>query len=145
MTISSPTVEDTNNDDGASQGSQATTNSHAAFLDYLNTPTSTPPHKKSASNMCRSDEQPSATKSFAANNSSSAANNDIPPIKKRSTCESIGDKVDESISGFFYGVGNFCSRRPKTTIAISLGVAIACAMGMAKLNTENRPEKVSEL
>lgn len=73
-----------------------------------------------------------------------AAADDEPPAK-RSGCEAVGDKVDESISGFFYRLGHFCSFRPKTTIAISLGVAILCAMGMAKLTTENRPEKVSHL
>lgn len=65
------------------------------------------------------------------------------PEKKRSGCEAVGDKVDENISGFFYKLGYFCSFRPKLTIAITMFIAIICAMGMAKLNTENRPEKVS--
>ena len=68
---------------------------------------------------------------------------DQPAPQKRSGCEAVGDKVDESISSFFYKIGNFCSFRPKTTIAIALVVAIACASGMVKLNTESRPEKVS--
>eukprot|EP00584_Thalassiosira_punctigera_P001858 CAMPEP_0172542600 /NCGR_PEP_ID=MMETSP1067-20121228/13171_1 /TAXON_ID=265564 ORGANISM="Thalassiosira punctigera, Strain Tpunct2005C2" /NCGR_SAMPLE_ID=MMETSP1067 /ASSEMBLY_ACC=CAM_ASM_000444 /LENGTH=960 /DNA_ID=CAMNT_0013328873 /DNA_START=367 /DNA_END=3248 /DNA_ORIENTATION=+ len=66
----------------------------------------------------------------------------LSPPEEKSRCEAIGDKVDESISNVFYKIGYFCSFRPKTTIAIGLVVSIICAGGMAKLNTENRPEKL---
>ena len=116
----------------------STTNSHTAFIDYLKSPDKTPapppsPKKKAASS------------SVAASNNLGTVVDDDTPTKKRSNCEAIGDKVDESISGFFYRIGHFCSYRPKTTIALSLAIAILCAGGMAKLNTENRPEKVSVL
>lgn len=115
----------------------STTNSHTAFIDYLKSPDNTPalppsPTKKKAASSVATSLFPIET-----------IDDDIPPIKKRSNCEAIGDKVDESISGFFYRIGHFCSYRPKTTIALSLAFAILCAGGMAKLNTENRPEKVS--
>jgi predicted RND superfamily exporter protein len=62
--------------------------------------------------------------------------------RKKSCSESAADKVDSSISGLFYRLGLFCNGRPKTTIGIALAVSILCAMGMAKLNTENRPDKL---
>ncbi len=61
---------------------------------------------------------------------------------KKSCCESIGDRVDSSISGFFFRLGNLVSRRPKTTVIVALLISILCAGGMAKLNTENRPEEL---
>jgi len=64
------------------------------------------------------------------------------PEMERSGCEAVGDKVEGSISNFFLKLGHFCSFRPKTTIGIALVISIICAGGMAKLNTENRPEKL---
>lgn len=59
-----------------------------------------------------------------------------------SCVESVGNKVDESIVSIFLKLGRFCSYRPKTTIALALTIAVACAGGIAKLTTENRPDKV---
>ncbi|KAK1747162.1 patched family protein [Skeletonema marinoi] len=42
----------------------------------------------------------------------------------------------------FYAIGTFVSSRPKLTITIALAISILCAGGMAKLNTENRPEEL---
>lgn len=63
---------------------------------------------------------------------------------ERTGCERVGDRVEETIHGTFHRIGKFCSYRPKLTIGVALGIAIACAGGMAKLNTESRPEKVRE-
>ena len=138
--VYSPTSK-SNDDDIEQRSETSTTNSHTAFIDYLKSPDKTP-------------APPPSPKKKAASSSVAATSNNLPtetvddddtPTKKRSNCEAIGDKVDESISGFFYRIGHFCSYRPKTTIALSLAIAILCAGGMAKLNTENRPEKVSVL
>ena len=64
------------------------------------------------------------------------------PASTPSCAESVGNKVDGFIVSIFSKLGRFCSYRPKTTIAIALTIAVACAGGMAKLNTENRPDKV---
>ena len=138
--VYSPTSKSNDDVDIEQRSETSTTNSHTAFIDYLKSPDKTP-------------APPPSPKKKAASSSVAATSNNLPtetvdddiPTKKRSNCEAIGDKVDESISGFFYRIGHFCSYRPKTTIALSLAIAILCAGGMAKLNTENRPEKVSVL
>ena len=136
--VYSPTSK-SNDYDIEQRSETSTTNSHTAFIDYLKSPDKTP-------------APPPSPKKKVASSSVAATSNNLPTetvddghIPKRSNCEAIGDKVDESISGFFYRIGHFCSYRPKTTIALSLAIAILCAGGMAKLNTENRPEKVSVL
>eukprot|EP00571_Detonula_confervacea_P011903 CAMPEP_0172304244 /NCGR_PEP_ID=MMETSP1058-20130122/5671_1 /TAXON_ID=83371 /ORGANISM="Detonula confervacea, Strain CCMP 353" /LENGTH=1046 /DNA_ID=CAMNT_0013015385 /DNA_START=38 /DNA_END=3178 /DNA_ORIENTATION=- len=121
--INSPTEEDPQQEENGSV--QSTTHSDKSFQDYLNSPTK------------------GQTNDQTTSNNESASVSATPEIeKKRSGCEAVGDKVDRSISGFFYNIGIFCSFRPKTTIAISLGIAILCAMGMTQLTTENRPEKL---
>jgi hypothetical protein len=67
---------------------------------------------------------------------------DMTMDEKQTCLESAGNAVDRSISSFFYRLGNFCCGRPKTTIALAIGISIACAGGMAKLTPENRPEKL---
>eukprot|EP00984_Skeletonema_dohrnii_P005204 scaffold1824_cov104-Skeletonema_dohrnii-CCMP3373.AAC.4 len=64
------------------------------------------------------------------------------PPTKATRCESIGNRVDSTISNFFYAIGTFVSSRPKLTIIVALTISILCAGGMAKLNTENRPEEL---
>jgi len=64
------------------------------------------------------------------------------PSNNKNCCESIGDRVDSSISSFFYTIGNMVSRRPTITITVALIISILCAGGMALLNTENRPEEL---
>jgi len=127
------------------------------FLSFLKTPSDTPtaaaaPEDNNKSTV-NSQENPQG--SLVVRQTATSSNNtqqepnimcatketSTEPVK-RSGCEAVGDKVDQSISGFFYSIGNFCSFRPKTTIAVSMLIAIACAGGMVKLNTENRPEKV---
>lgn len=56
--------------------------------------------------------------------------------------ERLGDTVDTTVSGFFYKVGRFCCSRPKLTIALALGISIACAGGMSQLTPENRSDKL---
>ena len=56
--------------------------------------------------------------------------------------ERLGNTVDTTISSFFYKVGYFCCYRPKLTIALALGVSIACAGGMSQLTPENRSEEL---
>jgi len=137
--ISNPSnVSNNNNNDNDDQVSAtSTTPSHSAFIDYLKSSSNEPPPpsptKKSSTTVVAT-----ANKSFTPPTDDE---DDTIPVK-RSKCEAVGDKVDESISGFFHSVGHFCCYRPKTTIAISLLIAILCAAGMVKLNTENRPEKL---
>lgn len=129
--LSAPTVEvaaddDGGDDDGVSEldgGGDPTTHSHSAFLEYLKAPSPT---------------GASGTEGFRDDGGGEAASEP----RKRSGCEAVGDRVDEGIYGAFYKVGTFCSRRPKSVIAVSALVAILCAMGFAKVNNENRPEKV---
>jgi len=64
------------------------------------------------------------------------------PASTPSCAEAVGNKVDHSIVSFFLKVGRFCSYRPKTTIALALAIAVACAGGMSQLTTESRPDKV---
>ena len=132
--------------------------SESGFADFMNfmtnsesgakapPPTTTQPSSSNKIEFTTSakstNKQPTADND-GSNNDNGDDNNT--PLRKRSSCESIGDKVDESISGWFYGIGNFACNRSKTTIALSLVIAIACALGIAKLNTENRPEKVSRI
>ena len=131
--------------------------SESGFADFMNFMTSgakAPPPKQSTQSSS-SNKIAAVTTSAKSSNSKPTTDNDDSnndngddnntPLRKRSSCESIGDKVDESISGWFYGIGNFACNRSKTTIALSLVIAIACALGIAKLNTENRPEKVSRI
>ena len=135
--------------------------SESGFADFMNFMTNSdsgakapPPPTQSSSNNEIAESNTSSAEPTTTNNKPIDINddsnndnngNDNTPLRKRSSCESIGDKVDESISGWFYGIGNFACNRSKTTIVLSLVIAIACAMGMAKLNTENRPEKVSRI
>ena len=64
------------------------------------------------------------------------------PPKRQSAMERLGDTVDTTVSGFFYKVGRFCCSRPKLTIALALGISIACAGGMSQLTPENRSDKL---
>jgi Niemann-Pick C1 protein len=64
------------------------------------------------------------------------------PSSNQNCCESVGNRVDSSISSFFYSIGNMVSRRPTITITVTLLISILCAGGMAMLNTENRPEEL---
>lgn len=56
--------------------------------------------------------------------------------------EAIGNKVESGIAGVFYRIGDLVATRPKTTIAASILLAVACGAGMTTLTTENRPEKL---
>jgi len=139
--LNSPPAEkkglDTASDDGD------ISDSDQSFLDHLN---SSSPEEGHTQDETHSEENREMVKiqpdEFEEQPSAPATMAPVDPPEKRGGCEAVGDKVDESIHSFFYKIGHFCSFRPKTTIAISMGVAILCAMGMAKLTTENRPEKL---
>ena len=129
--------------DAAADASDAESEGYGSFVAFLNKSGSKDamadeaPADKTASK----DAEPSPGDAAAGATTTSTSNAmPAPEPQKRSSCEKVGDKVDSTITGFFFRLGNFCSFRPKTTIAIALVIAILCAMGMARLNTENRPE-----
>lgn len=133
--------------DAAADASDAESEGYGSFVAFLNKSGSKDAmaDSEAPADAASKDAEPSpgdaaagATPTAASNASAMAA----PGPQKRSSCEKVGDKVDSTITGFFFRLGNFCSFRPKTTIAIALLIAILCAMGMARLNTENRPEKL---
>lgn len=55
---------------------------------------------------------------------------------------SIGNKIESGISGAFHRLGSNIAKRPKTTLALTMTLAIACGVGVRTLTTENRPEKL---
>ena len=57
--------------------------------------------------------------------------------------ESIGDKVDSSISTFFSLIGSIVSSHPKLTIILAILITAGCSIiGFMKLSPESRPEKL---
>ena len=65
------------------------------------------------------------------------------PVKKKTCTESIGNKVDSSISTFFSHIGSFVSNNPKLTIILALLITAGCSIpGLMKLSPEFRPEKL---
>ena len=59
------------------------------------------------------------------------------------TCtESVGNKINGGIEGFFQHIGRFVASRPKTTLLLSILLAAVCGSGVAMLKTEDRPEKL---
>ena len=116
----------------------ASTGSYAQFLKTLQSPTPAP-----AAAAEEETRAPPAADAATASSSGGGKKAAAPaPEEERSGCERVGDRVDETIAGVFGRVGRFCASRPRITIAATLTIAVACAMGMAKLDTENRPEKV---
>jgi len=127
-------VDSTATSDKGNATRDASDEEHDAFLAMLNSPTEDLAAGKTPT-VTETERQIEPT---AVSESLTPAK----PEKKGTGCEAVGNKVDKSISGFFYSLGIFCCSRPKTTIAISVGIAVLCAVGMLKLTTENRPEKL---
>ena len=91
----------------------------------------------------RKNQFPVSAQSAAFINQVTMCSPSEPPSPAKQSClESAGNAVDTSISSFFYRIGHFCCNRPKLTIGLALGISIVCAGGMAKLNSENRGEKL---